>query len=556
KLRLSTSLPPLPYDPIESVEINAMGMDFTCPSCIYAPLATSSITAKTRLPFAKGAPIVMLKQEIDVLDENDERIGHLSTDFAAAISVGDKVSTSTPESPLKIYDDARAKRYSDFIGALNLADEYNLGLRGTADSILNLGDLGNITVKGIKLDVKTKLAGLQGLKDVKFVYGISFGSDVNAVITSVNLVNINNPSKLTLKIGDLALNTGLNTTKEGFGAISSISDLVLVPGSNYVASSTVIDSKTEVGKLLPNMLTGGSPVTLHLYPFSGSSKNPALDAGLQKLHQVLDLPPYLLGNMSAKAYAPDWHLEVPASAADDGIAYVTTTVGNPFYSADFEVINVDGRGFNPETDPSTLSVTGVGRLEPSVFRFIPPSPYLLKGGESKQMRFPLQFNPGNTENRSIQVWMDKAATSTSVKIAVVLLPLARVGKGGSGSIQYLASDFVYLPPPEVGGDAPLLDLHVGPDVVNLKKYFDKIVNGVVPSGSVSLTATPSTSPTTTISIPSVTPPPGTTNPVQTSLVPTPASPTPASPSPASPSPASPSPVGPNPVSPSPVAPSP
>ncbi|KAG0347908.1 hypothetical protein BG005_011838, partial [Podila minutissima] len=75
KLRLATSLPPLPYDPIESVEINAMSMDFTCKDCDWAPFAGSSITAKTNLPFLKGAPITELKQDVDVLDSAGNRVG-------------------------------------------------------------------------------------------------------------------------------------------------------------------------------------------------------------------------------------------------------------------------------------------------------------------------------------------------------------------------------------------------------------------------------------------------------------------------------------------------
>ncbi|KAG0331041.1 hypothetical protein BG005_005925, partial [Podila minutissima] len=152
KLRLSTSLPPLPYDPIESVEINGMSMDFTCKGCDWAPFAGSSITAKTNLPFLKGAPIVELKQDVDVLDTAGNRVGRLSTGFAPANYSGAFVSTTTPPVAMTIYPEAH-DTYIKFIDDLNMAmTTYELGLRGTADSKLNLGDLGNITVTGIKLN--------------------------------------------------------------------------------------------------------------------------------------------------------------------------------------------------------------------------------------------------------------------------------------------------------------------------------------------------------------------------------------------------------------------
>jgi len=303
QLRLSTNLPPLPYDPIESVVIDAMSMDFTCPSCIWEPTAGSSITAKTNLPFAKGAPIVKLKQNIDVLDSKGNRVGHLATDFEDAISNGAYVSTSTTPAPLKIYDDAH-QTYIDFLDSLNMNTTYTLGLNGTADSILNLGALGNITITGIKLDIKTELDGLRSLADIKFINMLSLvtaGVDTGATV----LVAINNPSKLTLTIGVLALTSGVNYTDEVYAGKSYLTDLVLSPPSrNEVIAFAEINSSFPVGEdIFWNKLADG--FDLYLKSFKGSSKNPALDAGLQNLRQILVMPPMIVGEISAKPYAFD-----------------------------------------------------------------------------------------------------------------------------------------------------------------------------------------------------------------------------------------------------------
>ncbi|KAK3824742.1 MAG: hypothetical protein J3Q66DRAFT_325946, partial [Benniella sp.] len=167
-LLLHTNLPPLPVPPIESVNIDAMSMDFACETCVWAPTAISTITAKTNLPFAKGAPIEQLSQSVDILDKNGQVVGRLETPLAPATAIGNTVTTTTPAAPLQIASGSH-DIYSAFIGDLNLADTYELGLRGTTTSVLNLGVLGMIKVQGIKLDVKSSIQGLQGLKNIKLI---------------------------------------------------------------------------------------------------------------------------------------------------------------------------------------------------------------------------------------------------------------------------------------------------------------------------------------------------------------------------------------------------
>ncbi|KAF9342333.1 hypothetical protein BGX26_007776, partial [Mortierella sp. AD094] len=87
-LALETSLPPLTEAPITSVAIDNMSMDFSCDSCVWAPNAVSTITAVTNLPFANGAPIAQLRQNIEVLDKNGAVVGTLNTTYAAAKATG------------------------------------------------------------------------------------------------------------------------------------------------------------------------------------------------------------------------------------------------------------------------------------------------------------------------------------------------------------------------------------------------------------------------------------------------------------------------------------
>ncbi|KAF9409239.1 hypothetical protein BGZ94_002011, partial [Podila epigama] len=497
KLLLKTQLPPLPEEPIESVEINAMGMDFSCPTCEWAPKATSTITAKTRLPFVKGPPISELQQDIDVLDKDGNRVGRLLTTWSVANATGPYVTTTTEEAELKIYDDAH-DTYIKFIDDLNFATKYNLGLRGTANSKLNLGALGIVPVMGIKLDVISNLDGLQGLKDVKFLNLITM-KHIAPNQGAINLINIHNPSKLTLKIGDLAMNTGMYDTVEAICAVSIIKDLTLAPGDNSVVADTTVNTDLVTGQEMMAKFQDPTPTTLYLRPFDGSVKNPALDKGLQNLRQTLTLPPLLMGNMSALPYGREWSLSCPESSVTDGVCSMTTTVGNPFYGLSLNVKSVDSTELEPWAGPSSALMgvqlgNGASFRVLKMFEFIPPNAYTLQGYESKTMSFPVKFTPEMDPTEPFAIWL--AGGSKPVQLQIQMISLATMGSAPDLTAQYWWSDFLYMNPDDANLPFPppvFIDLRVGADLTNLKKYWDNLQNPPAPVAPVT-PVTPSPSP--------------------------------------------------------------
>ncbi|KAF9918121.1 hypothetical protein BGZ65_012596, partial [Modicella reniformis] len=305
-----------------------MEMDFACGTCVWEPNAISTITARTNLPFANGAPIRKLSQHIEILDNNGQVVGTLNTPYAPATTIGNTVTTTTPSAPLVIAEGAKDSIYAAFIGGLNQATTYELGLRGTTDSILDLGVLGEIEIKGIKLDVKSSIAGLQGLKDVKFkslvMYNIVPGFlDIGSIVT------IHNPSKLTLTLGDLTLKAGLDNTEAKFAGHSYLKQLTLVPGDNEVAASVIFDMNLPIGGQIANDLFEGKDVNLALYGFPGSSPNPPLSKGLASLLSSITIPGGMPEVRSALPYNDGWTLTVPPSVMTDNMVEMTATFNNP-----------------------------------------------------------------------------------------------------------------------------------------------------------------------------------------------------------------------------------
>jgi hypothetical protein len=453
-----------------------MSMDFSCDTCVWAPTAISTITAKTNLPFANGAPIVQLSQTVDILDKNGQVVGRLDTPLAPATAVGNTVTTTTPAAPLQVASGSH-DIYSAFIGDLNLADTYELGLRGTTSSVLNLGVLGMIEVKGIKLDVKSSIQGLQGLKDVKLMSIAGIGlSNEGTKVTSV--VKIHNPSKLTLKLGNMILKAGLNTTAPGYSGKSYMNDMVLAPGDNELGALVVMETGGPATTEIFNALNVGD-VKLVLYGFEGSSPNPALAAGLGSLVTGVVLPAFLITPPTVAAYDNQASILVSPDTKDTGLVDITFKINNPFTTLPMTIKEL--------YDPSGAAGTTMYMMS-ARYTLIPEplaGPITLKAGESKSVTAKFKLVLGGTTEQLVQ-----AGKSGSVPFGIDLWSPTLHVDGAPDDFQpdWSAYSVHY---------EPTITLKTGPD-------FDLLLDYQFPPAP----ARPA--PTTTVATPVETPAPVTT----------------------------------------------
>ncbi|KAG0233188.1 hypothetical protein BGW42_007666 [Actinomortierella wolfii] len=249
-LQMPATLPPWPHAPIVSVNIDAMMMDFTCADCVWNPNSESTISAELNLPFARDAPIDKLSQNVVIKDTAGNVVGSLDTGFGDAVVTGTTIKAVTPPTNFRVSDD-RKDAFKNFVKDLQLATEYELGLAGTTASRLNLRRLGYVTIEGIPLDVTTKLRGMQGLKNVTVVdIPVMDATDMSntKILTTVT---IDNPSPLTLHLGDLEIDMHrvppANGRPVGKFGTATMANLVLVPGANTVLSTGQMSVYESIG---------------------------------------------------------------------------------------------------------------------------------------------------------------------------------------------------------------------------------------------------------------------------------------------------------------------
>ncbi|KAF9358036.1 hypothetical protein BGX26_002620 [Mortierella sp. AD094] len=528
-LNLHTSLPPLSVPPIESVSIDAMSMDFACDTCVWAPTAMSTITAKTNLPFANGAPIIQLSQHVNILDKSGQLVGTLNTPYASANASSSLVTTSTPSRPLTIADGSH-QIFETFIGDLNQATTYQLGLNGTSDSILDLGVLSKIEVKGIKLDVQSSLDGLQGLKKIDFL--ASFGIDSTTIdgvqyVRMKVLVNIHNPSKLTFNIGDLTLKAGVDYTESGYIGKVIINSLVLAPGDNPYISVALLDGEQPSTIPFITNILGASPVPvpMYVYPFSDSTNNPALSAGLKDLQSVVYVPPNLRDPDATPPYSnSSWKMTFLPSTLNDSLVEMTGTFQNPYFSTalNFEDAVVDQSEF--QTLLSEIAIMD-SATSWNTFNFLNNFKFSLKPNESRTITFKVKIKtdiPAPMDRSSVQRVVD-ASKKGSINMSFTLDPVFTLGNDPTRLTADWSSDNYYpnKVPVETGPDFALFldwyDKHY-PSTTSVTSTVANLPQTTVSPVSTA-TAEPTTEPTTA---PSPVPTPDTTSSSALSPVPSPA----------------------------------
>ncbi|KAG0361117.1 hypothetical protein BG005_009104 [Podila minutissima] len=344
---------------IKTITINQMSMDFT-PADPWAPTTSSNSVVATMLSIPGiTLPIDSIRQHILLVD-NGVQIGNIETPWSAASVSGGTLTTSFPSSTLAVFPTSHTA-FSNFIGSLSAAKTKAVTLQGSVDAKLNLGIFGHMTIPGIGFKTDTLFQGLNGLTDIKYIYLIDNNFDfVNSKMTMSTIVNLKNPSNLSLKLGDVSFSTA---AAGGYVGISTIRNLNLVPGDNYVISSTVLDmTQTAVSDFLNGLNTADG--TLILTGFSGTSSDVALNAGLAVMKSNLVVPKLFQGSTVSQPPYKNWAIKILPTTKTDGLVDITATFQSPYYGYPFEMTSDE-----PAGEDNYAFITGVSQDTESMHLF-------------------------------------------------------------------------------------------------------------------------------------------------------------------------------------------
>ncbi|RHZ76001.1 hypothetical protein Glove_208g184 [Diversispora epigaea] len=257
KLSIDSILPPIDFGKIiPSVDIDDMSMTFT-PDTAFNPISSSNeIKAEMKIPFGFTLTIEKLSEEI-ILTNGKNKIAKLSIPEGDAKMEGKTTIVGSFKGiPLQVFDDAHDS-FEAFIKGLTFSKSTKFGIIGNASALAKT-PVGEIPLIDIPIDVQTSLDGLQGLQSAPVTLSglLILGADAKGVTIALT-VTMTNPSKITVKAGDVSFDTQFNGQSIG---LTTMKDIVIEPGkkdydATFFFAPKTPDAKKAGSELLGNFLT-------------------------------------------------------------------------------------------------------------------------------------------------------------------------------------------------------------------------------------------------------------------------------------------------------------
>ncbi|KAG0042598.1 hypothetical protein BGZ83_000262 [Gryganskiella cystojenkinii] len=413
---------------IRSIAINQMSMDFT-PSNPWAPTTSSNSVVATMLSIpGVSLPIDSVRQHI-ILVDNGVQLGNIDTPWSAANVNGGTLTTSFTTSTLNVFSTSH-NAFTNFISALSTTSSHPVTLQGAVDVKLNLGIFGHMTLPGIGFKATTQFQGLNNLQNMKYIYQVSSNIDFVAnTMTLYSIISIHNPTNLSLKLGNLNLNTA---GPAGYVGNSTITGFSLVPGDNNVVSTSIWDMQLPATQtLLQNLLDKDQ--TLLLTGYAQTSTNVALNAGLAAMKSNLLLPGGFAGLTISQTPYLNWSLKTTPTTNQDLGFEITATFQSPFYGFPLEMVQ-------PVVGPQALAqVRGVSTdADSTALFYFTELKYKVQGNQQSTVTFKALMKNRALEAGDLKRWTDIVAYGKAHgKITVNLLLNADMIFNSDGVVQNL-----------------------------------------------------------------------------------------------------------------------
>ncbi|KAG0306618.1 hypothetical protein BGZ99_001730, partial [Dissophora globulifera] len=342
-----------------------------------------------------------------------------------------------------------------------------------------------VEVKGIAIDVFAPVAGLQGLKQVDFVAVVT--ADFLGIVIVNVLVDIHNPSNLTLEIGDLHLSAVSDFESKEFAGTADIKGLTLVPGSNRVIATAGVGFDGAGGVLAGAIVGSTDPIPFLMMAFDDATSNVALNAGLNELQTSVLLPPFMLEDTSTNPpYSiTEMALKFLPTTVDDGLVEMTMKFFNPFIGSGYNFLHTSG------PQDVDLKSRGVLKSGSKIFEFLDDLTFSLSGNDTAVVTFNVKLHADPALDRNFYQSMVTESASGSVKLFLDLHPIITIGQDPT---EYLPSWASSLLSKSTFGVIPF---KAGSDFGLILNWYDK----QLPVVAATTIATPSPASTTDVVMP-------------------------------------------------------
>ncbi|KAG0088387.1 hypothetical protein BGZ92_006241 [Podila epicladia] len=228
-LTMNVSLPSIgKQNIITGVSLKTMTLDFTVENPFNPMTSSDNIEASYHMPFTFPLNVTAVAQTMNLQLVPGQTIAVLSMPMSPASTIADGVlRTGYTNQPLKVTDEGH-DIFMGFNKVLTTGPGVQFLLDGMIDTVAETA-AGAITIPGISAQVTTAMAGMNLNAGPATISNIRITGGTAEYIEVSNIVTLQNPSGLTVKAGDVALDVYFHGAPMGKAIVSN---MVLVPGVN------------------------------------------------------------------------------------------------------------------------------------------------------------------------------------------------------------------------------------------------------------------------------------------------------------------------------------
>ncbi|KAF9098545.1 hypothetical protein BGX27_000783 [Mortierella sp. AM989] len=230
-LTMNVTLPSLgKQDIITGITLKTMTLDFTGDNPYSVMTSSDNIEASFKIPFAFPLSITQVAEDMNIQLPQGHSVANLKLPLnpATTISPG-LLRTAYTNELLNVNDDSH-ESFNAFSKVLTTGPGIQFFLSGTADTVAETA-AGQVTIPGIAVNVASTLVGMNLNAGGAAITNISVtGGTPEYLVINQNVV-LQNPSGLTVKVGQVSFNIGFHGITMG---VAVVDNMVLVPGSNIL----------------------------------------------------------------------------------------------------------------------------------------------------------------------------------------------------------------------------------------------------------------------------------------------------------------------------------
>ncbi|CDS08956.1 hypothetical protein LRAMOSA10316 [Lichtheimia ramosa] len=213
---------------IPSITLHEMELDFTVAD--YAPLMSSNlVNAQLKNPFGFPLGVSSLNMELDASYQQHIAAHMVVPDVDATTDASGLITTAFKDVPFDVYDDGQTT-FNSFTKALTESSNVTFGMKGAANSIADTA-VGSLKLSNISYDIESSIAGFNNFEGkTTIVKQVVTGGTPDWIEVTLT-VAFNNPSNITITIGDLTFDSIWKEKGDSIGQVF-MKDIVIKPGNN------------------------------------------------------------------------------------------------------------------------------------------------------------------------------------------------------------------------------------------------------------------------------------------------------------------------------------